>query len=93
MRRHGLFLSTAALCLTISAMASDGKQNAQPGPSQIVQTNAGSNAADGSNGQTSSARRDCKDKAPKRSKRERDRSGSAANSQIPQNQVEYGGGG
>ena len=93
MKRLALLMTVGMLCLVGSAVAADQEQKEQQGAPQAIQSSAAAKAAEGPNEQTAAARSDCKGKASKRSKRHRDQSGSAVESQVPQYQVEYGGGG
>jgi hypothetical protein len=88
--KHNTFLITAALfCLATSALAADKKENAQPQPQQTEQTQMASSDADASN---TSAKSGCPDKPQKHAKHKK-QTQPWDESQVPKNQVEYGGGG
>ena len=84
MKRPALFIATVLLCLGGSAVAANQKQKEQPETPQATQSSAADSTAQQPKEQTTSARPDCAGKASKHSKQERNRSGSAAESQIPQ---------
>src|SRR5579862_1037426 len=87
------FLITAMLlCLSMLASATDAKQNAQGRSQQPTQTRISGSTADPSTDQVSPAKSDCTRKQ-KHAKQKHEHSDSDRDYQIPQNQVEYGGGG
>jgi hypothetical protein len=93
MKRPALFIATVLLCLGGSSGAADQKQKEQPETPQATQSSTADSTAQQPNEQTTWAGPDCAGKASKHSKQKRNRSGSAAESLMPQDQVEYGAGG
>ena len=91
MNRNALLTTAVLFCLATSALAGDKKQNAQPQSQETRQTQRAGSDADTSVDHTASTKSDCPEK--KHSKRKHQQSEPERDSQVPQNQVEYGGGG
>jgi len=89
-KQHAFAITVALFCLAAFASATDAKQSAQAVPQSQTQITGESGAP---TDQPSSVKSDCSGK-PKHSKRKHQQSNNLEpDSQVPPNQVEYGGGG
>ena len=92
MKRNAFLITAALFCLATSALAADGKQNAQPQPQPTEQSQMAQTGAEAPKDQTSPAKNDCPVKPKKHSKQKQQRTEPQSDLELWQSQLLYGGG-